>query len=71
MLAVEYTWLVFDNQHKHPLTSPSGQPNVVVCTSYSGGPRFDPQPQRLASLIEVLRGFLQSLQANARIVPYN
>jgi hypothetical protein len=37
--------------------------------SYSGGPGFDSLPQRPAILIDVFRGFPQSLQVNAGIVP--
>jgi hypothetical protein len=42
---------------------------VVNTRSYLGGPGFDYRPQRPAVLIEVFRSSLQSLQANARIVP--
>jgi hypothetical protein len=38
---------------------------------YSGGPGFKSWPQQPAILIEVVRGFSQSLQANSRILPYN
>jgi hypothetical protein len=41
---------------------------VKAPTSYSGGPGFDSRPARAAILIEVFRGFPQSLQANAGIV---
>jgi hypothetical protein len=34
--------------------------------SYSGGPGFDSRP---AILIEAFRGFMQSIQANAGIIP--
>jgi hypothetical protein len=36
---------------------------------YSGGPDFESRPRRPAMLIEVFRGFSQSLQASAGIVP--
>jgi hypothetical protein len=36
--------------------------------SYSGGTGFKSRPRRTAILIEVFRGFPQSLQANAGIV---
>jgi hypothetical protein len=38
---------------------------VNTPTSYSGGPGFDYRSRRPAILIEVFRGFPQSLQANA------
>jgi hypothetical protein len=37
--------------------------------SYPGGPEFKSRPRRSAMLIEAFRGFRQSLQANAGIVP--
>jgi hypothetical protein len=36
---------------------------------YSGGPGFDSEPRRRAIVIEVLRGFPHSLQANSGIQP--
>jgi hypothetical protein len=38
---------------------------VKTPTSYSGGPGFDYLPRRHAILIEVSRGFRQSLQENS------
>jgi hypothetical protein len=38
---------------------------------YSGGPGFRYRPLRMAIVIEVFRGFSQSLHVNAGIVPYN
>jgi hypothetical protein len=46
-------------------------PKAVVSTptSYSGGPGFDSRPRRPAILIEIFRGFSQSLQENTGRVP--
>jgi hypothetical protein len=44
---------------------------VNISASYLEGPEFKSQPRRPAILTEVFRGFPQSLQANARIVPQN
>jgi hypothetical protein len=47
-------------------------PNAVVHTpaSYSGGPRFKSRPGERLSLV-IFRGFPQSFQVNAGIVPQN
>jgi hypothetical protein len=42
---------------------------VKTPTSYSGGLGLDSRPRRPATLIADFRGFPQSLQANAGIVP--
>jgi hypothetical protein len=42
---------------------------VNTPTSYSGGPAFDSRSRGPAILIQGFRGFPQSLQANAGIVP--
>jgi hypothetical protein len=48
------------------------KPNVVVelntATSYSRGHGLDSRPWRQAMLVEISRGFLQSLQANAGVI---
>jgi hypothetical protein len=46
-------------------------PNVVVDTptTYSGGVGLDSWPRRPTILMEVSRGFPESLQANAGIIP--
>jgi hypothetical protein len=53
----------------HPSLFQSHGRVVNTPTLYAGGPEFDSQPRRMAILTEVFRGFPQSLQANARIVP--
>jgi hypothetical protein len=53
--------------YQEELTERRGQVGNTTA-SYSGVPGFKSRLRRLAILIEVLRGFLQSLQANSSIV---
>jgi hypothetical protein len=46
-----------------------GRGRVVNTASYSGGPGSKSKFRRPAIVFEFLRGFSQSLQANAGIVP--
>jgi hypothetical protein len=72
-----HTWkpMTYENVHKSAplihilIMSHLIQSTRYTPTSYSGGPGFDSRLRRPAILIEVFRGFPQSLQANAWIVP--
>jgi hypothetical protein len=59
------------SSHTAPTSFYTERRGWVVNTpaSYSEGPSFKIRPRRLAMLIEVFRGFTQSLQANSSLVP--
>lgn len=63
-----YAWYLLQGRPLNPLTKRRGGV-VGTDTSYLGSPEFDIRPRRQAVLTVVFRGFPDSLQANAGIVP--